>query len=254
MTSTTTADPDTGWSGWTAHFERNRARHAELEAGLDWDAPVTMTERERRRWGASLARFQIGESGDGQHLLRTARDNGESLYATAAALFVAEEQQHARLLGELLDRLGAPRMTGHWSDTAFVAARRLMGVPVELAVIDVAEAVALVYYDALARLAPDPVVRAVASRILEDERVHVRFHRERIAQDLGRWGPARRNALRLLWWATGVGATAVVALDHAGVLAGAGASRRGTVAAVHREIARVRREVYRAPAARVHAS
>jgi len=226
---------------FVAHREAQRA----VDAMLSLEAPVTIPDATRRRLVASLQRFQLGESGDGAHLLAGAARGGEAGYAEAASLFVAEEQSHARLLGDLLTRFGAPTLDAHWSDAAFVAARRLMGVAVELAVICVAEGVALVYYGTLAEASPDATVRRVAARILADERAHVPFHAQRIGLDLRRWGPARRAALRLFWGAAGLGATAVVLVDHSAALRDCGLPRRDAAARTWRSVRAVRLAAYR---------
>lgn len=135
----------------------------------------------------------------------------------AIRLFVAEEQQHAALLLRLLGYLGGTPMRRHWSDAIFVRLRRLMGLRTELMVLSVAEVVALSYYGGLAAAAPDPVVRAVAERIVEDEHAHVRFQRHRLrASFVGSGAPLRLWAFAS-WWATAIGATLVVSFDHGGL-------------------------------------
>src|SRR6478672_4429129 len=97
-------------------------------------------------------------------------------------------------------------MRRHWSDAVFVRLRRLMGLRTELMVLTVAEVVALSYYGGLAADGPDPVVRAVAARIVADEHPHVRFQRDRLRAGFAE----SRIALRLLalafWWMTAIGA------------------------------------------------
>jgi hypothetical protein len=62
------------------------------------------------------------------------------------------------------------------------------------------------------------VTRAVAARIVDDEQAHVRFQRDRLHTGFAD-SPAPLRLLALaLWWVVAVGATAVVALDHRGVL------------------------------------
>ncbi|MYR07382.1 ferritin-like domain-containing protein [Gordonia sp. SID5947] len=51
----------------------------------------------------SLQKFQVGESGDGAHLIANAAATGDRDYEAAARLFVAEEQNHARMLRILAD-------------------------------------------------------------------------------------------------------------------------------------------------------
>lgn len=232
------------WGAWSAYFAGNARVQRALEDTIDWGEPMLLASRERRAWVASLQRFQLGESGDGAHLLGELRRGGEDDVLVAARAFVAEEGGHARLLRLLLARFDAAPLQDHWSDAAFVAARRLLGVATELAVIAVAEAVALVYYDRLAAGAPDPVIRGVARRILSDELGHVPFVTDRIALDLARWGRVRRGLLRLFWWAAGVGATLVLAIDHAGVLRQCGTTRRAAVLAAWRSVRDVRCATY----------
>ena len=97
-----------------------------------------------------VRRFQLGESGHREQLLRKATRAGDPEYLRAAELFVAEEQQHAALLLRLLGHLGGTPLRTHWSDVAFVRLRRLMGLRTELMVLTVAEVVALSYYGGLA--------------------------------------------------------------------------------------------------------
>ena len=232
------------WGAWSAYFAGNARVQQALEDRIDWGEAMLLGSRQRRAWVASVQRFQLGESGDGVHLLGELRRGGEDDVHAAAQAFVAEEGGHARLLRRLLARFDAVPLEGHWSDAAFVAARRLLGVATELSVIAVAEAVALVYYDRLAEGAPDPVIRGVARRILSDELGHVPFVTSRIVLDLARWGRLRRSLLRLFWWAAGVGATVVLAVDHAGVLRQCGTTRRAVVLATWRSVRDVRCAAY----------
>lgn len=244
-------EPD--WAAWADYFEENTAMQDALECAIDWGEPVTMPTHRQRAWAASLQRFQVGESGDGAHLLGELARGWEDDVLPATRAFVAEERGHARLLRVLLARFGAVPIERHWSDAAFVVARRSMGVATELSVIAVAEGVALVYYGRLAEGAPDPVIRGVARRILADELGHVPFVESRIAVDLARWGRGRQWALRALWWAAGVGGTAVLALDHSAVLRECGTTRRAAVRAAWASVRDVRHATYaRAASLRSH--
>ncbi|MFE9745814.1 hypothetical protein ACFYOT_12980 [Saccharothrix saharensis] len=60
-----------------------------------------------------MQKFQVGEAGDGANLI--AKADGEGDYSRAVRLFVAEEQNHARLLALLLSSAGATTIAGHWS-------------------------------------------------------------------------------------------------------------------------------------------
>jgi hypothetical protein len=176
------------FGGWIDHFEQNATVHARIDAAIDFDAECRLPDAVRRPLIESVRRFQLGESGDGEQLLRKAAQAGDLEYLGAAKLFVAEEQRHAALLLRLLGYLGGEPMSRHWSDAVFVRLRRLMGLRTELMVLTVAEVVALSYYGGLARTGPDPLVRAVATRIVDDEHAHVRFPGAAVARRLRRFG------------------------------------------------------------------
>jgi hypothetical protein len=210
---------DTGEFGrWVDHFEANAAVHARVDAAIDFSGDCRLADAQRRPLIASVRRFQLGESGDGRQLLRNAARAGDPEYTQSIRLFVAEEQQHAALLLKLLGYLGGSPMHRHWSDAVFVRMRRLMGLRTELMVLTVAEVVALSYYGGLSTAAPDPVVRAVAARIVDDERAHVRFQRHRLHAGFADTSRPVRALAFGLWWSAAIGATLVVALDHGRML------------------------------------
>ena len=100
---------------WVTHFEANgRQRPA-----IPWQQPDTIDPAVRLPLIRSLQRFAVGERGDGQHLRAHAAATGDPAYARTIDLFVQEEQEHARLLAQLLDRLGAPRLTWHYRTRQF---------------------------------------------------------------------------------------------------------------------------------------
>lgn len=175
----------------------------------------------------SLQRFQVGEAGDGANLISKADRAGDADYSAAVRVFIAEEQNHARLLALLLSAAGAPTIKTHWSDVIFVRLRRSLGLRTELLVLLAAEFVALTYYRALRDGTDDPLTSDVAARILSDEERHVPFHCRR----LGRLP----QAVVQLWRVLLAGSAAVAAADHAPALATLGMSRRRFVATVMAE-------------------
>ncbi|MEU3464105.1 ferritin-like domain-containing protein [Streptomyces sp. NPDC006733] len=219
----------TAFAGWTRAFEAEVERRR-AQGDPDWAGGATLGGPLTR----SLQRFQVGEDGDGANLIRKADEAGDREYAAAVRLFVAEEQNHARLLAALLGAGGRPLITAHWSDSAFVRLRRLLGLRLELLVLMIAEVVALRYYRAVSEGAGDPLVSEVAARILADERRHVPFHCLRLRQALG----ALPHALRVLvlagWRLLLLGATAVVVWDHGPALRHLGVGRRRFAADVMR--------------------
>src|SRR5688572_19226213 len=80
----------------------------------------------------SLQRLQVGESGDGANLIAKSERAGDPHYLAAVRLFIAEEQNHARLLANVLRYAGNPTIECHWTDVVFVALRRALGLRLEL--------------------------------------------------------------------------------------------------------------------------
>jgi hypothetical protein len=197
---------------WVQHFERNEQVHSEADAAIASEDCCDIPDSVRRPLVESVRRFQLGESGDGEQLLRKAARAGDLEYLRAAELFVAEEQQHAALLLRLLGYLDGQPMGKHWSDAVFVRLRRLMGLRTELMVLTVAEVVALSYYGGLANAGPDGVVRAVAARIVADEHPHVRFQQDRLRAGFADSRLGARALAFAFWWLTAIGATVVVGL------------------------------------------
>ncbi|MEU9974276.1 ferritin-like domain-containing protein [Streptomyces sp. NPDC051014] len=198
-----------GFAKWTRQFEEERERRR-AQGDPDWGRNATLHPAV---W-ASVQRFQVGEDGDGANLVGKADQAGDADYGQAVRLFVAEEQNHARLLARLLAAGGMPTLTGHWSDTVFVRLRRLMGLRLELLVLMIAEVVALRYYRALRDGAGDALTSEVAGRILSDEERHVPFHCERLHASLAELPRATRRPVMTLWQLLLLGVCLVVATDH----------------------------------------
>lgn len=111
---------------WTRRFEDERERR---RAQGDPDRGESATLHPAV-W-AGIQRFEVGEDGDGANLVGKADRAGDADYAQAVRLFIAEEQNHARLLARLSATGGMTTLTGHWSDAVFVRLRRLMGLRME---------------------------------------------------------------------------------------------------------------------------
>ncbi|MGW2351019.1 ferritin-like domain-containing protein [Actinacidiphila glaucinigra] len=214
-----------GFAWWTERFEEERdRRHATGDPA--WARGAVLHDAVR----ASVQRFQAGEDGDGAHLIAKADAAGDRDYARAVRLFVAEEQNHARLLARLLDAAGATTIDGHWTDRAFVALRRLLGLRLELLVLMVAEEVALRYYRALREGADDELTREVAGRILADEQRHVPFHCACLRASLAALPAPSRRAATAGWRVAVAGAAILVAVDHGRALRVLGVGRARFVA------------------------
>ncbi|MFF3417610.1 ferritin-like domain-containing protein [Streptomyces sp. NPDC002698] len=205
---------------WTRRFEDERERRR-AQGDPDWGRSATLHPAV---W-AGIQRFQVGEDGDGANLVGKADQAGDADYAQAVRLFVAEEQNHARLLARLLAAGGVATLTGHWSDAAFVRLRRLMGLRMELLVLMIAEVVALRYYRALRDGTGDPLTTEVAGRILSDEQRHVPFHCERLHASLAELPHAARRPVMALWRLLLLAVSLVVAADHGPALRRLGIGR-----------------------------
>lgn len=219
--STTTAPA--GADTWRHRLDERAGGHAHVRrldgAGLD---PTTAA-----LLGPSVAIFQLGESGTGEHLFEAARRAGvDADYQRCLERFVSEEQEHARLLALVLDALGQPVREHHWTDRVFVLIRRAHSLRTEVLVLMVAEVLALSYYGALADGVAAPELADVFARIHADEVVHVAFHTDTLPDQLRRF-PRPVHALARVGWSTLVaGAALVVAKDHGRLLAHLGLSRR----------------------------
>jgi hypothetical protein len=218
----------TGFAGWVQRFEA-----AVEQRQADGDPPWSDGIQLRPALIRSLQRFQLGEDGDGAGLIDKASRTGDPDYLAAVRLFVAEERHHARLLRLLLASAGAPTIAGHWSDSVFVALRRMLGLKLELMTLMMAEVIALRYYEALRDASGYPLLADVAGRILVDEQRHVPFHCQRLQADLAHLHPALRAAVAAGWWLLMAGVTTVVALNHGSALreVGVGRARFATDAA-----------------------
>ncbi|MFJ8039185.1 ferritin-like domain-containing protein [Kitasatospora sp. NPDC096147] len=194
---------------WVDHFEAEAARRS-ATADPDWSAGAHLPDPV---W-ASLQKFQVGEDGDGANLIGKADLAGDPHYARAARLFVAEEQNHARLLARLLAAGGRATLDGHWSDRVFVLVRRLLGMRTELLVLMIAELVAVPYYRAVRDGAGDPLASRVAGLIMADEQRHIPFHCDRLADSLAELGPTARKVTVAGWRVLLLAAALFVAVDH----------------------------------------
>ena len=216
---------------WQEYFERNRTSRVEP----DWERPCPEPARVQRALGRSLAHFQLGESGDGKTLLELARAAGQPRYHDALALFVAEENEHARLLARLTDRYGGRPVVRHWTHSWFRALRHAGGLELELSVLVCAELVGNAYYRLLAQKTVDPVLRDACALILRDEAQHVRFHIDHLRLRHADWLPLARELWTVRLQIMLMAAAWVAWLDHGACLRALGAARSEFFREVRRE-------------------
>jgi hypothetical protein len=201
-------------SDWLAYFRQNQLDRR----GISWHEGISLDPHLRAPLARSLGRFQLGESSNGNCLKararQLARKTGDPAYADAIELFIAEEQEHARLLANVLQQLNAPLLHHHWTDSLFRWGRHLLGFYEEISVLMMAEIIALKYYGVIREGCRAPVLEIVCEQILADEKFHVRFHCESFHETISR----RVWSVRALWWlalsAMFAAASVVVAWDH----------------------------------------
>jgi hypothetical protein len=206
---------------WYDYFVKNASTVEEIP----WEAGINVEPHLRPQLIRSLQRFQVGEQGDGKHLIMGARRTGDVEYAATIRLFINEEQHHAQLLAQLLTGMGGSLLRWHWSDSCFVLLRRMLGLRVELLVLLSAEMIAKRYYRALYEGTDDPVLRATFSKILSDELGHIAFHSDYLQRAFSSLGPRARLSIWWLWGVFFATVCSVVAHDHRGVLRAVGVSR-----------------------------
>jgi hypothetical protein len=199
---------------WLAYFERNRASRMEIP----WERGIAVEPDLRVALIHSLRRFQVGEQGDGNHLKRGAAATGDPAYVATIALFIQEEQEHARLLARLLQGMDAQLLRKHWSDTCFIILRRLASLHLELLVLLIAELIAKRYYRALYEGIDDLVLKAAFAQILHDENGHVAFHCDYLRQAFSPLPAPVRFLICINWRLLFRGVCAIVMLDHRTVL------------------------------------
>jgi hypothetical protein len=163
----------------SAWYQRFRAAAA-TRPSIDFSPPCPEPARVRKHLARSLAHFQLGESGDGRHLLAKASrafpEAEQPAMLECLRLFLAEEQEHARLLGRLCRRMGGEPIDRHWTHAVFARVRRAGGFDLELTILACAELVGISYYRLIGQVTVDPVLKAACDLILNDEARHLELH------------------------------------------------------------------------------
>jgi hypothetical protein len=205
---------------WLNYFQRNQKNRLPVpwERGIAIDTPL------RGPLIRSLQKFQLGESGEGRRLRQHAAGTGDPVYAAAIDLFVKEEQEHARLMGEILRWLDAPLLKSDWTDNCFVLLRHLFGLHQELMVLLLPEMIAKLYFRVLHDGIRDPVVRAVTAQIAQDEEGHLAFHIEYLRRAFESMSFMRRILVQVIWRAAFRATCLAVMWDHRAILRAVGAA------------------------------
>lgn len=207
---------------WLNYFQYNRANRSTVP----WERGIKIEPQFREPLAASLRKFQLGESGDGLRLRRHAAATGDATYAAAIDLFIREEQEHARLMGEILKMLDEPLLESHWTDNCFMLMRHFFGLHQELMVLLLPEMIAKYYFRALRDGTSDEVLRSVFSQILKDEEGHLAFHVEYLRQAFKGMSFMDRIGAQLVWRFIFRATCLAVLFDHRAVLKSVGVDSR----------------------------
>ena len=211
-------------TSWLHYYQQNRLNRPEPQ----WDLPLPEDSTALRHLARSLSHFQLGESGEGTFLLRQAQRThaGDPAYCEALALFIQEEQEHARLLQKLVERHGGRLVTRHWTHSLFRSVRHALGVGFEIQVLVIAELIGTAYYRLIGRFTSDAVLKEVCEIVLRDEAQHIAFHAGRIETDQGGRLPLEQALWVAQFQMLFLAAVLVAWMDHGAALRALGAQRR----------------------------
>jgi hypothetical protein len=232
------------WKHWRSHFETQALRPLPAAPA---DILLKVPEAWRAPLCASLARFQLGEGGEGRiarEIERATLPGIDDDYRAALKLFVREEGRHARILAGMVRSLGGTLLRASWSERLFVAGRRLMGLRLKLLVLLAAEVIGLGFYALLARRLGACSIGEQLSEIAADEGMHLEFHADFFR---GQVGGAGRWLFRAAWWSVAGLACVVLLVDHRRTLRALEIPRMTAAGRLLRLIALVDRRVLGAP-------
>ncbi|HVU16466.1 MAG TPA: ferritin-like domain-containing protein [Candidatus Didemnitutus sp.] len=208
---------------WAEYFQQNER----TLLGIPWELGGDLTPAEIAAISASVQEFQAGESSEGRHLIRYAREyaarSGDVFYLDAIRGLIAEEHRHARDLGRIMQLNGIPAVKTTFADRVFRFLRNFMGgLEISVTVLVMAEIIAKVYYAALREATRSIVLRRLCDQILCDEVRHVEFQTDqlvRLRSDRGAFGRGLTMILQVVLFSVTIG---VVWLGHRRALARGG--------------------------------
>lgn len=224
---------------WLDYFEGNARSDCAPAASLYAELPDAL----RAPLARSLGRFQLGESAGGKIHAEIETHPDPALdppTRRSVQLYIEEEWRHARELAAIITALGGELQQNHWTNGAFTACRRLLGLRTKMMTLAIAEVVGIVYYRALADGLGSPTLATSLRRIAGEESRHLDFQaaffEHAIARQPAYFRSPYRWLLRGLMFAILTAALGVLLLDHGPLLRRAGSTTRGLVRAAWQEL------------------
>jgi hypothetical protein len=188
---------------------------------LPWHDTRTLTPEERAAITTSIQQFQLGEGSNGRRLLERGQEYAKAvddpLFTAALARFVEEEQRHSWYLARFMEVQGIPVLRRHWVDTAFRGLRGLAGLELSLTVLVTAELTAVPYYRALRSATNSVILRAISTKILEDEGAHLKFQASMLARLASKRPLALQRLMSVLHRLFLLGTIVIVWVEHQNV-------------------------------------
>jgi hypothetical protein len=209
---------------WLTYYQNNRTNRPEPK----WNIPSPLDSKMQRALAHSLSHFQLGETGEGTFLIAHVRAQvpDDVAYHQALELFIAEENEHARLLKRLVTRFGGNTIRRHWTHALFRLVRHALGFKFEIQLLVIAELVGTAYYRLLHLRTRDPVLEEACALILQDEAQHIDFHADWFGAFQSQLLPIERASWSLQFQILFAVAARVAWIDHKACLLVTGANRR----------------------------
>jgi hypothetical protein len=155
-------------------------------------------------------------------------------------LYIEEEWRHARELALVIRALGGELQTAHWTNGAFTACRRILGLRTKMMTLAIAEVIGIVYYRALASGIGSPALAVSLRRIASEEARHLDFQaaffERAIAISPSWFRVPYRWLLRTLMLGILAAAIGVLLVDHGRVLRRVGARAMPLIRASWQEL------------------
>lgn len=166
---------------WINYFTMNARKQR-----VNWNLKPAITEQEIAAILPSLQAWQLGETSEGENLIKAATRYAwrirDSDYVDAVRLFIKEEQKHGNNLSMYLDAINQPRIQKDLGDSAFRKFRHFCSsMEAWTLTVIIIESTAQIFYQALKDATRCELLQQICTDILIDEAYHITFQTERLA-------------------------------------------------------------------------